>query len=87
MPGPRLSRYRAVSSGRGRVRPAPTASRYFDVTSHWTVAAAGGKNTAGRRDLDADGNRLLADGQVQALAVDLRDDAVGGQSPISSAGP
>ena len=41
--------------------------------------AAGGKNTAGRRDLDADGNRLLADGQVQALAVDLRDDAVGGQ--------
>ena len=41
--------------------------------------AAGGKDAGRGRDLDADGNRLLAHCQVQALAVDLRHNAVGVQ--------
>ena len=41
--------------------------------------AAGGEDAGGGRDLDGDRDGLLAYRQADALAVDLRDYAVGGQ--------
>ena len=58
---------------------APTEQYLFRCDLALDGIAAGGKDAGCGRDLDADGNRLLAHCQVQALAVDLRHNAVGVQ--------
>ena len=75
---PRLSptRFAGSPSQRG-----PFADAHFLFRRDLALyrVAAGGEDAGGGRDLDGDRDGLLAYRQADALAVDLRDYAVGGQ--------